>query len=1128
MDKFQIFNRELKSWEDKNISIISGWNENFVQDKTTDSGKFKIKYANSTAPKIEINDWCRILHLNKAQLNAYEFPSVDMSNLGEFMQIAIPFPIGVIRPDYKVGEYIIDEKKNLGIITNVGGNSISVKRYFVEGSPIIRNESGATYKKIALNHTNYINIAEYVDIYSEPSRTGYKNWYVKLKRPFSQNITVLFHAWNITFQAGQTETGFVQELVESATPQLKRVNPYFITENTTTYMQNVQSIAQAKYNEDKTGVIVYLEKPLLEDVEVVFAYYTEGFFPDSPVLRTQTMEFSAGETEKEYILPSYEHFYENDSYVPDVGACTPEEVEHTDYIYIPQNHEQYVIQDISKIEDIVNNEWDIQLELSEPINITQGIVCETKSHTNQIEKTVDIEGTDVVYKHRTLTHYSVLEKTLKLTPSNNDVYSFDNVNYSRFNNKSWFNRIKINNSNFLDGIPFNDETYNEPTLYNILLDKYDSSTGRTPVLYFDINGENDLPFNKERTEYILNFERQDGLDKEEIQLSELLEDRKEITESKTIGNYANGIVSNFDNLAPNTTSSFVSETLFAQPEIDSNKRTISDYSSQSSDIGIWVLKLPHTIKKVNKIKRITINSTSLNTVELVGIRVLTNAKTMRVLEEKQYNASSSTDFEQRKDLCWYKEGENVIHLNDYYYIGGTESTGYVSIYQVEYEPLISGRIDQNKDYEIVINQVDSQIDSENFGKYLVNYLNSMNKSDLTISKTAERWEDIKEVGSRVIDGNKTYLITNVGIQNRGYEYDVVYQLNENHFRKSDSIVAPQEIRKNIEIGINATKERKSVFPVKYSLGFTKQNNISNSYFIDIKMLFSSLIKKYQDEEELYPQIAYFEFKSKLFPDGALENQKIERFCELSRYNLGNSICFNMRYIDNAEAGKSKEIEIKHNPATMGFMKAPKNQMPILYTDPFGEFDGFDFKLINTPSIPFISGKRDYHMGSEEDIRELNAFNTIVQYISSYPLVEGINISASSVLNINNINYLKDMLDTFNWTFAIRYEADKQIIYCRNFFKNSILMSVDGAEIKEVRTYSQNMTENDFSSREAIETSQIDDSSLTNDEITITLEDELETAKCLALVDTNGNPVIIINDWDKINEEENFDTIKLYC
>ena len=79
-------------------------------------------------------------------------------------------------------------------------------------------------------------------------------------------------------------------------------------------------------------------------------------------------------------------------------------------------------------------------------------------------------------------------------------------------------------------------------------------------------------------------------------------------------------------------------------------------------------------------------------------------------------------------------------------------------------------------------------------------------------------------------------------------------------------------------------------------------------------------------------------------------------------------------------------------------------------------------------------------------------------------------------------------ETIQWGNYVKAFVDGSFLL---YFKNSILMSVDSAEIKEVRTYSQNMTENDFSSREAIEISQIDDSSLTNDEITITLEDELD-------------------------------------
>ena len=208
--------------------------------------------------------------------------------------------------------------------------------------------------------------------------------------------------------------------------------------------------------------------------------------------------------------------------------------------------------------------------------------------TNQIEKTVD----NVVYKHDRLNHYSVLEKILKVTPSNNDNYDF---RYSkRKENKSWFNRIKILDYELLSNIAFNDETYNEASLYEILLNKYDSSIGRTPVLYFDMK-KDDIPYNQDRPEYVLVFERQDGFDKEIIELDNILKNSKETIVNKVSENFTDGLISNYDNMSPNSLIITPSENLWLVPEVNTNSRELEDFTSTGE--GEWVLKVPHPIKK---------------------------------------------------------------------------------------------------------------------------------------------------------------------------------------------------------------------------------------------------------------------------------------------------------------------------------------------------------------------------------------------------------------------------------------------------------------------------------------------------------------------------------------------------
>lgn len=788
-------------------------------------------------------------------------------------------------------------------------------------------------------------------------------------------------------------------------------------------------------------------------------------------------------------------------------------VKENEFVYKPLNYEQYIIGDITLVENKIAGEWDCQLKLKEPIEITSGILCETMSFTNQISKTVD----GVVYTHEPLNHLSVLEKILKVTPANNDLQ------------KSWWSRIKICNQAFLENIAFNDETYSEPSLYNILIDKYDSSVGRTPVLYFDINPETDLPNDLSRETYILDFERQDGFNKESINYSDLIAEHNEIIINKSDENFTDGLISNYDNLSPNNVSTYVSENLWAVPEINNNDRELSKYGIDSEK-GIWVLKTPHTIKKVNSIKRLTIKQYEQSFDGIAYIERKNEDLTNLILEQKQYLASDKYD---TRDVIWFEEGSNIIHLNDYYYnsyaeLGLTEEIGH--IYRVEYEPFVSGRYDLGKDYQTQINQNDSQIDSQKFGDYLKNYFASMNKADIIIQKTVDNFGDIKEVGTRVINNDKNYIITNVAIQNRGYDYEVIYQLNENHIRRNDLIVAPQEIRKDIAIGVDATKERKSMLNFDFNISLNNINNL-NILNNDIKdSVYSSLLSNVDVDFIEIAKLNIFSNLSSL--NGIIEN-KIDRLCEIARYNINNSFCLNIKYNDNAEAGKQKELK-----ETNGFdienLTTPKiynmgsviRQIPILYTDYFGEFETFNLSFININAEELTDIK--VYAGVIGGDVEFDKTNNAISPLVNYPTTDGLeNIEIINIIEINNINYYKDMLDTFNYTIAFTVNSDVNIILCKSFFLNSLLLTKNGAKISTIKTYNQNITENDYKVTDFISVAEVI-SILEEDGILITLNNELNVSKSVVLVDTENNPILIINDFDKTQFNDTFKTLKLYC
>ena len=802
-------------------------------------------------------------------------------------------------------------------------------------------------------------------------------------------------------------------------------------------------------------------------------------------------------------LPNFEYIYQTFN---QIGEVTKQEgniwvVSKQETIKIPLNHEQYVIKDVTFAKNEIAGDWDCQLTLQEPIEIANGISIETRSFTNQINKVVD----GVTYTHEARNHLNVLETILKTTPANNNF------------NESWFSRIGIIDREFIRNISYNDETLSEQNLYGLLLDKYDSTLGRTPVLYFDI--ENDLPKDLTKATYILDFIRQDGFDKENVQLNDLSNNSTDYIINKSGENFSDGLISNYSNLAPNKEITFTAENLWAIPEVENNERDLTQYST-NSEIGVWIIRTPHKIKKINKLIK-------YHFVQFSNVEQWTKDVTeIEVLEQKQYNASN--DYNTR-NVDWFVEGEQKIHLNDFYY----KSSNELYLYRIEYEPLINGRFDLGRDYNIQINQNDSQVDNVKYGEYLKKYLQSMNKADIIITKNVQNFSDILETGTRVIDGNKQYLITNVGIQNRDYDYTVTYQLNENHFRRNDSIVASQEIRQNIEIAVDATKERKTMLAYEYKLSTTPISIIDN---LAIKeQVFSALLTSSVNK---YPQTALLNIKN--------ENKitEIQRLCDIARFILNDTMCFNITYFDNAEAGKQKNVNsngtyIYYNGQQIGYtylQGSPNSQIPVLYTDIFGEVPIFDVKLLqaNTPKIEdvditsFTTGQQ-FGEYIQDVIKQ-------VRYASSYPSVSAnfLNDFATEIenpiLKIENINYYKDMLDTFNYTLGLHINSDNNIILCKGLFEDSNLMTMQPKRIALAMTFERNITESDIDTKNVqFEDAQVISTSLlSGNEITITLADTIRRNKSVLFVNSDGKPLLIINDLDKLIDTETFQSIKLYC
>lgn len=785
------------------------------------------------------------------------------------------------------------------------------------------------------------------------------------------------------------------------------------------------------------------------------------------------------------------------------------------------NCDEYLMGSINKT--YMNGLYTYVINLLEPIEVLKGVICETLQFTNQIEKKVG----DVTYVKDRLNHLSVLEKILKVTPANNEVLD---GKWDLFK-KALFNKIIIVNKDFLSSVPFNDDTINESSLYEILMNKYDSDLGRTPVLYFGIN----------ENQYVLDFIRQDGFDKPIKSLKDIKNIETQI-ESKTTDNYAKGVVSNVTNMIPALKDYSISEYVYAVPEINNNERNIKDYG-ENSEKGVWVLKLNHNIKSIEKIEILEMSTKFENRLDTtVGGRLpyvvferRTSEFTDKILEEKQYVADN--DLYNTRNVIWYTEGNNIIHLNDFYYnkiyswLGGGEIGATNSAYKVTYTPLVNFRYDLAENYQVQVNQIDSQISSEAYSNYLNEYLKSLNKWDMILQCNYDNYEDIIEVGTRIDD----YIITSVGIKNRGLEYTVIYQLNKNHIRKSDSIQAPQNIRKSIAIGLNETKDRMSMFVDKFylsdDLDYENKDILSyqklNRLGIDKTLLFSPLLTAEKDISK-NPQIAYITFKSTLKKDtGEIEEYSVNRLCDITKDYFNNTLMYNLRYNDNAEAGKLRETEEGY-----GELPLLSRQYPILYTDFFGEVEKFDVKLLSLSNIKkledlvidYLETTKPDGNSYKEYKKALNETNQLYFKSMTYPAATNITQEDldTAVFSVNNINYYKDMLDIFNYTIGLNIQLNDKIILCKQFFIDNILLNFSanssGNHINKIKTFDRNVTENDLEFMIALEEINITESKFTSsnssgnpDYIYVYLENNI-TQDCKSIVFyEDDKPVLIYNN-----------------
>lgn len=677
----------------------------------------------------------------------------------------------------------------------------------------------------------------------------------------------------------------------------------------------------------------------------------------------------------------------------------------------PKNHEQFIVGGYQYFSSMGG--YEISMKIVEPIERFRGILGETLSFTNQTSKTQD----GVTYVKEPYNYYTALKRWLQVTPANTDNISRDSDNKDP-DGIAWWNRITILDKDFLSSLPFADDTFNELSLYDLLLNVYDSGTGRTPVAYFDIDPATGLPRNMKRDEYLLKFIKQDGTDKPILDWSFLTENKGHgevltgLMKREDGANYATGLVANVSNLSSNIVESYPAQNLFAVPEaLNPTKR---DTTGLGAGAEYWGLRLPYKIKNVIKLEKMEVNGNKIVIYNEVELWRRITEKTIK--ENKERNAWTEVS-----DIKYfYSEGDNIIYLNDYGYENlrnDYKADGASWLYRIEYMPLIDARVCVG-DSEFVqqINQTASQVDSDKFGKFMENYLAGMGKVDFTVQRTTEQPEDyINLIGSRVRKDGKMFMITNVALRNRNFQYDVFFQLNENHTRKNMMYQAPQNIRANTAIQYDNISDRRTNFDIKLHMGLKPISRITNFNKLMPNAAVLLNIFGANCDEAFSPQAANITNRFRIkTEDGKIVDKPYQFSSPIIKFVMRNQVSMNIQFYDNATAGVKRDVEEK---GTDPFNRV-NSQIPVLYTDPFGEVLSTKIEVVNVAGAAFFDIDAEAKEDNENYKYVLNEFNRTLNMQESTTNPKGyVNVNNLVLTTDRFINLQKDMHENYNITFT---------------------------------------------------------------------------------------------------------------
>lgn len=694
-----------------------------------------------------------------------------------------------------------------------------------------------------------------------------------------------------------------------------------------------------------------------------------------------------------------------------IGADSPELEFNEDGT--PKNHEQFIVGGYQ----YVKTQWGYQvsMKLVEPIERFRGVLGETLSYHSRGE----YEESGIKYPARIYNYYTALKRWLQVTPANTDNISRDSEEKDP-NGIAWWNRITILDKDFLSGFPFADDTLNELTLYDLLLDVYDSGTGRTPVAYFDLNTATGMPRRFDRDEYLLKFIVQDGTDKPVLEWDDLTAHKgygevcTSVMRREDGANYATGIVSNITNLSPSNTVTFPAEGVYISPRGVAETRDTTKMKFTEQGTEQWGVFPTHKIKDVKSVKGIQVSNSQYS----YSIEHFDRS----VLERKQRDAVTELDEDGYKNYDMYDEGDDILYTQNYQYDKNAKNT---LLYSFEYEPLIDARVCLgDTEYVRQINQNASQVDSEKFGRFTQSYLAGMGKADYIIQRTTENPQEyINLIGSRVMRKYKEYMITNVSFRNRNLQFDVFFQLNENHMRKNMSYQAPQNIRSNTTIQYDNLRDRKVNLKDIMKLAVYPEGDLESPKYLDRDAglaVLNALIPVTENEsgvsKDYYPQFVNILAK-KCDDDNISSNE--QKSSNVAPFVFGNAICFNTKFQDNAISGMKTEFtKIDEGYSQYGRVY---QQYPMLYTNTKGEAEKTSLDIISVVEDNVKDGT--YAVDMDKDEEAINTIRKMVGYASG--IYNRWLPARKKIISIPKMNLQKDMMEEYNITYSLEVSSGNE-------------------------------------------------------------------------------------------------------